>query len=150
LIAPSNTLAALTLSQRSAPMTVEVFDLGQRDHPHAGGGARPAPGQHSSRAAALPSRRPGSGKSHIAAALGRALVESGCRALFTRTTDLVQRLQAERQALHLEAAIAFAIRATIPADHCQLALWGMGEGLPRLTNDGLTSTASFTTPPSSR
>jgi IstB-like ATP binding protein len=78
--------------------------------------------------------------------------------LFTRTTDLVQRLQAERQVLHLEAAIAkldrfdrlilediayvtkdqaetsvlfelisFAIRATIPADHCQLALWGWGK-----------------------
>jgi DNA replication protein DnaC len=49
---------------------------------------------------------PGSGKSHAAAALGRALVENGYRVLFTRITDLVQRLQAERQALRLEAAIA--------------------------------------------
>jgi DNA replication protein DnaC len=45
---------------------------------------------------------PGAGKSHVAAAIGRALVENGYRALFMRTTDLVQRLQA----LQLEAAIA--------------------------------------------
>ena len=49
---------------------------------------------------------PGSGKSHLAAGLGHALVENGYRVLFTRTTDLVQRLQAARQALALEAAIA--------------------------------------------
>jgi DNA replication protein DnaC len=48
---------------------------------------------------------PGCGKSHIAAALGRALIENGSRVLFMRTTDLVQRLQAERQALQLAAAI---------------------------------------------
>ncbi|MFT8246629.1 IS21-like element helper ATPase IstB [Roseomonas sp. BN140053] len=48
---------------------------------------------------------PGSGKSHIAAALARTLVENGFRTLFTRTTDLVQRLQAARQELTLEAAI---------------------------------------------
>ena len=36
---------------------------------------------------------PGGGKSHLAAALGFALVENGWRVLFTRTTDLVQRLQ---------------------------------------------------------
>src|SRR5213082_662853 len=34
---------------------------------------------------------PGGGKSHLAAALGFALVENGWRVLFTRTTDLVQR-----------------------------------------------------------
>ena len=34
---------------------------------------------------------PGSGKTHISAAIGRALVENGYRVLFTRTTDLVQR-----------------------------------------------------------
>ena len=50
--------------------------------------------------------RPAAGKSHAAAALGRALIENGYRVLFTRTTDLVQRLQAARQALQLEAAIA--------------------------------------------
>jgi DNA replication protein DnaC len=49
---------------------------------------------------------PGSGKSHLAAGLGHALVETGFRVLFTRTTDLVQRLQVARQALALEAAIA--------------------------------------------
>lgn len=47
----------------------------------------------------------GSGKSHLAAALGHALVENGYRVLFTRTTDLVQRLQQARQALALENAI---------------------------------------------
>jgi DNA replication protein DnaC len=47
----------------------------------------------------------GCGKSHLAAALGHALVENGYRVLFSRTTDLVQRLQAARQNLSLEAAI---------------------------------------------
>jgi DNA replication protein DnaC len=49
---------------------------------------------------------PGCGKTHGAAALGHALVENGYRVLFTRTTDLVQRLQAARRDLALEAAIA--------------------------------------------
>ncbi|HSP23652.1 MAG TPA: IS21-like element helper ATPase IstB [Saliniramus sp.] len=49
---------------------------------------------------------PGVGKSHLSAALGLALVENGWRVLFTRTTDLVQKLQAARQELQLEAAIA--------------------------------------------
>ena len=48
---------------------------------------------------------PGSGKSHLSAALGRALVENGYRVLFTRTTDLVQKLQVARRELGLEAAI---------------------------------------------
>lgn len=47
----------------------------------------------------------GSGKSHLAAAIGHALVENGYRVLFARATDLVQRLQAARQALALETAI---------------------------------------------
>jgi DNA replication protein DnaC len=47
----------------------------------------------------------GSGKSHLGAALGHALVENGYRVLFTRTTDLVQRLQTARQSLSLESAI---------------------------------------------
>jgi DNA replication protein DnaC len=47
---------------------------------------------------------PGGGKSHLA--LGFALVENGWRVLFTRTTDLVQRLQMARRELALEAAIA--------------------------------------------
>jgi DNA replication protein DnaC len=49
---------------------------------------------------------PGAGKSHLAAALGLALVENGWRVLFTRTTDLVQKLQLARRELALEAAIA--------------------------------------------
>ena len=48
---------------------------------------------------------PGGGKSHLAAALGLALVENGWRVLFTRTTDLVQKLQAARRDLALESAI---------------------------------------------
>jgi len=49
---------------------------------------------------------PGGGKSHLAAALGLALVENGWRVLFTRTTDLVQRLQVARRELALESTIA--------------------------------------------
>jgi DNA replication protein DnaC len=49
---------------------------------------------------------PGSGKSHASAALGYALIENSYRVLFSRTTDLVQRLQAARRDLVLEAAIA--------------------------------------------
>jgi DNA replication protein DnaC len=49
---------------------------------------------------------PGGGKSHLAAALGLALIEKGWRVLFTRTTDLVQKLQIARRDLVLEAAIA--------------------------------------------
>jgi DNA replication protein DnaC len=48
---------------------------------------------------------PGGGKSHLAAAIGLALVENGWRVLFMRTTDLVQRLQVARQELALESAI---------------------------------------------
>src|SRR6201986_2765234 len=49
---------------------------------------------------------PGGGKSHLAAAIGLALVENGWRVLFTRTSDLVQHLQVARRELALEAAIA--------------------------------------------
>lgn len=48
---------------------------------------------------------PGTGKSHLAAAVGLALVEAGRRVLFTRTNDLVQRLQRARRELGLQAAI---------------------------------------------
>jgi len=48
---------------------------------------------------------PGGGKSHLAAAIGLALIENGWRVLFTRTTDLVQKLQVARRELNLEAAI---------------------------------------------
>lgn len=49
---------------------------------------------------------PGGGKSHLAAAIGLALIENGRRVLFTRTSDLVQKLQVARRELALEAAIA--------------------------------------------
>lgn len=49
---------------------------------------------------------PGGGKSHLASAIGLALVENGWKVLFTRTTDLVQKLQLARRELGLEAAIA--------------------------------------------
>lgn len=49
---------------------------------------------------------PGGGKSHLAAGIGLSLVEKGWRVLFTRTSDLVQKLQVARRELALEAAIA--------------------------------------------
>jgi len=49
---------------------------------------------------------PGVGKSHLGSAIGLALVEKGWRVLFTRTTDLVQKLQQARRDLALESAIA--------------------------------------------
>jgi len=48
---------------------------------------------------------PGGGKSHLAAAIGLSLVEKGWRVLYTRTSDLVQRLQIARREFALEAAI---------------------------------------------
>ncbi|MHC2569665.1 DNA replication protein DnaC [Rhizobium leguminosarum] len=49
---------------------------------------------------------PGGGKSHLAAAIGLALIENGWRVLFTRTTDLVQKLQVARRELQPESAVA--------------------------------------------
>jgi DNA replication protein DnaC len=49
---------------------------------------------------------PGGGKSHLASAIGLALIENGWKVLFTRTSDLVQKLQVARRELALEAAIA--------------------------------------------
>jgi DNA replication protein DnaC len=49
---------------------------------------------------------PGVGKSHLSSAIGMALIENGYRVLFTRTTDLVQKLQQARRDLALESAIA--------------------------------------------
>jgi DNA replication protein DnaC len=48
----------------------------------------------------------GVGKSHVAAAIGYALVEQGRRVLFSRTTDMVQKLQAARRDLALPSMIA--------------------------------------------
>lgn len=49
---------------------------------------------------------PGGGKSHLASAIGLALIENGRRVLFARTSDLVQKLQVARRELALEAAIS--------------------------------------------
>lgn len=49
---------------------------------------------------------PGGGKSHLAAAIGLALIEKGWRVLFARTSDLVQKLQVARRELALESALA--------------------------------------------
>jgi DNA replication protein DnaC len=48
----------------------------------------------------------GAGKTHLLCAIGHALIEAGHRVLYARTTDLVQRLQAARRDLALEAALA--------------------------------------------
>ena len=49
---------------------------------------------------------PGGGKTHLAAAIGLALVENSWHVLFARTSDLVQRLQVARRELALESALA--------------------------------------------
>lgn len=47
----------------------------------------------------------GAGKSHVAAAIGSTLIDNGYRVLFTRTTDMVQRLQTARRDLVLTATL---------------------------------------------
>ncbi len=47
----------------------------------------------------------GVGKTHLAAAIGEKLVMNGSRVFFTRTTELVQKLQAAKKALNLPAAL---------------------------------------------
>ena len=49
---------------------------------------------------------PGAGKTHLLAGIGHALVDRGYKVLFTRTGDLVQRLQAARRDLRLPAELA--------------------------------------------
>lgn len=49
---------------------------------------------------------PGVGKTHLIAAIGHELIARGLRVLFTRTSDLVQRLQAARRDLRLPAELA--------------------------------------------
>lgn len=48
---------------------------------------------------------PGGGKSHLASGIGLSLIEKGWRVFFTRTSDLVQRLQVARREFVLESAI---------------------------------------------
>ena len=108
---------------------------------------------------------PGAGKSHLAAALGLALVETGRRVLFMRTGDLAQRLQIARRELDLENSIAkldkyhllilddiayvskdqagtsvlFELIGSryerLIADHCQPAVRRLGQGVPRSGHD---------------
>ncbi|MEI6737821.1 MAG: IS21-like element helper ATPase IstB [Pseudomonadota bacterium] len=49
---------------------------------------------------------PGVGKSHLVCAIGNGLIDRGFRIHFTRTSDLVQRLQVARREMRLPAEIA--------------------------------------------
>src|SRR5258706_13009471 len=49
---------------------------------------------------------PGGGKSHLGSAIGHALIEAGYRVLYTRTSEIVQKLQGARQGLQLPSALA--------------------------------------------
>jgi len=49
---------------------------------------------------------PGAGKTHLMAGIGHALIDRGHKVLFTRTSELVQRLQAARRDLRLPAELA--------------------------------------------
>lgn len=49
---------------------------------------------------------PGGGKSHLFSGIGHALIDAGKRVLFTRCSDLVQRLQAARRDLRLPQELA--------------------------------------------
>lgn len=47
----------------------------------------------------------GTGKTHVIAAIGHALIDAGRRVLFSTTTDMVQKLQAARRELSLPAML---------------------------------------------
>lgn len=49
---------------------------------------------------------PGAGKTHLMAGIGHALIDRGHKVLFTRTSELVQRLQAARRDLRLPNELA--------------------------------------------
>ena len=49
---------------------------------------------------------PGTGKTHLLAGIGHALIDRGLKVLFVRTSELVQRLQAARRDLRLPAELA--------------------------------------------
>ena len=113
-------------------------------------------------AAVRPARRR---QEPLAAAIGLALIENGWRVLFTRTTDLVQKLQVARRELDLEPpsparplrpadprrprlrhqgpgrdqravrADQRPLRAAIDAHHRQPAVRRMGQDLPRSRHD---------------
>jgi DNA replication protein DnaC len=48
---------------------------------------------------------PGTGKSHLGSAIGHALIDAGYRVLFTRTSEIVQKLQAARQSMQLPSML---------------------------------------------
>ncbi|WP_442855028.1 IS21-like element helper ATPase IstB [Burkholderia sp. MSMB1552] len=48
---------------------------------------------------------PGGGKTHLGSGIGHALINAGYRVLFTRTSVLVQKLQAARQSLQLPSML---------------------------------------------
>ncbi|CAB3775080.1 IS21-like element helper ATPase IstB [Paraburkholderia humisilvae] len=48
---------------------------------------------------------PGGGKSHLGSGIGHALIDAGYRVLFTRTSEIVQKLQLARQSLQLPWAL---------------------------------------------
>ena len=47
----------------------------------------------------------GTGKTHLASAIGEKLVENGAKVFFSRTTELVQKLQAAKKSLTLPSAL---------------------------------------------
>ena len=47
----------------------------------------------------------GTGKTHLSAAVGQGLIENGYRVLFTRTNELIQKLQAAKRDLSLPSAL---------------------------------------------
>jgi DNA replication protein DnaC len=53
-----------------------------------------------------PSGRPASGKTHVIAGIGHALIDRGYKILFMRTSEMIQRLQAARRDLRLPAELA--------------------------------------------
>ena len=55
---------------------------------------------------------PGVVKSHLGCGIGHALIDAGYRVLYTRTSELVQRLQAARQSLQLPQALTKPLMAT--------------------------------------
>lgn len=60
----------------------------------------------------LPFGPPGGGKAHLGSGIGHALIDAGYRVLFTRTSELVQKLQAARQSLQLPSMLSKLDRST--------------------------------------
>ena len=89
---------------------------------------------------------PGAGKSHLASAIGLALVENGYRVLFTRTTDLVQRLQVARRELALESQLARLDTATARARENYRCTITASCKLGQINHTDLRRTTSITVP----